>query len=100
MTHAVPDAPAPVPPQQTGEPVVIAHAVSVILGALVSLGWLTIPNPTIDMIGSGVWLIVSTAAAIVARSKVAPVHSIADFEAYVAGLIRDELAAYPQFRDG
>jgi hypothetical protein len=92
--------------QSTAEPVLIAHAVTVVCAALVSLGWLTIPNPTIDMIGTGVWLVVSTVAAVIARGKVTPVDgsnrpvSAADFEAYVAGIVRDELAAYPQFQAG
>lgn len=104
MTHSVPDAPPPVQP--TSEPVLIAHAVSVILGALVTLGWVAVPNSTIDIIGTGVWLVVSTVAAVVARGKVVPIDGskrpvgVADFEAYVVGIVRDELAAYPQFRAG
>jgi hypothetical protein len=102
VTHAAPDTPAPV--QSTAEPVLIAHAVTVILAALVGLGWVTIPNQTIDLVGTGAWLLVSTVAAVMARGKVTPVDGtnrpvgIADFEAYVLGVVRDELATYPQFR--
>lgn len=101
MTHSAPADPTPV-----AEPVLIAHAVTVILGALVTLGWVALPDPTIDTIGTGVWMVVSTVAAIVARGKVTPVDGTtralrpADFEAYVVGVVRDELAAYPQFRAG
>lgn len=104
VTHAVPDTPAIPPVQSTAEPVLIAHAVTVVLAALVGLGWLTLPNPMIDAIGTGAWLLVSTVAAVIARGKVAPVDGtnrplgIGDFESYVAGIVRDELAAYPQFR--
>jgi hypothetical protein len=102
VTHAAPDTTAPL--QSTAEPVLIAHAVTVILAALVGLGWVTIPNPTIDVIGTGVWMVVSTVAAVVARGKVAPVDGAqrpltpADFDAYVAGIIAREIAAYPQLR--
>jgi hypothetical protein len=105
VTHAAPDTPAP-PVQSTAEPVLIAHAVTIVLAALVGLGWVTIPNPTIDLIGTGVWLLVSTVAAVVARGKVTPVDGAnrpltpADFEAYVVGIIDREIAAYPQFQAG
>lgn len=102
------DSAVPTPPvpstQATAEPVLIAHAVTVVLAALVGLGWVTIPDPLIDAAGTGVWLLVSTVAAVIARGKVTPVDATnrplvaADFEAYVAGIVRDELAAYPQFR--
>lgn len=104
LTHATTDAPPPV--QSTSEPVLIAHAVTVILGALVTMGWVALPDPTIDTIGTGVWLVVSTVAAIIARGKVTPIDGsnrplgVQDFEAYVAGIVRAELAAYPQFRTG
>jgi hypothetical protein len=63
------------PPQldPTREPVVIAHAVTVILGALVTAGWVAIPNTTIDTIGTVLALVLSTVAAISARSQVSPV---------------------------
>lgn len=105
MTHAASDTPTP-PVASTAEPVLIAHAITVTLAALVSLGWITVPDPTIDLIGTGVWLLVSTVVAVVARGKVTPVDGsnrplgVADFEAYVAGIVRDELAAYPQFQAG
>jgi len=104
MTHAVSDA-SPVP-QATTEPVLIAHAVTVVLAALVGLGWFTLPDPIINLIGTGVWLLVSTVATVIARGKVTPLDGtnrpldVADFEAYVLGVVRDELAAYPQFRSG
>ena len=84
----------------------IAHAVTVILGALVTLGWIALPNADVDILGTGVWLVVSTVVAIVARGKVTPVDGsnrplgVGDFEAYVLGIVRDELSAYPQFRAG
>jgi hypothetical protein len=72
---------SPVTPDQTSEPVLIAHAVTVILAAVVSLGWVAIPNDTIDLVGTGVALLVSTVVAVVARGKVTPVAKAGTLDA-------------------
>ena len=88
------------PPQldPTGEPVVIAHAVTVILGALVTAGWVAIPNTVIDTIGTVLALVLSTVGAIIARSQVSPVKGgiWQAIGGYVADLVAAELAKYDQ----
>jgi hypothetical protein len=59
-------------PESTGEPVIIAHAVTVILAAVVTAGWVVIPSPTIDAIATVIGFAVATVGAVLARSKVAP----------------------------
>lgn len=69
MTNPVPDT------ATTPEPVLIAHAVTVILGALVGLGWFVIPSATVNTIGDAVLILVSTVGVFVARGRVKPVNS-------------------------
>lgn len=69
MTAPVPDT------ASTPEPVLIAHSVTVILGALIGLGWFMIPSATVNTIGDAVLILVSTVVAVVARGKVKPVNS-------------------------
>jgi predicted lysophospholipase L1 biosynthesis ABC-type transport system permease subunit len=94
---------SPVTPDQTSEPVLIAHAVTVILAAVVSLGWVAIPNDTIDLVGTGVALLVSTVVAVVARGKVTPVAKASTLDAaairlLVAEVVRTELATLSAYR--
>lgn len=97
-----PPVPEPVVPgavlNPSSEPVIIAHAVTVILGALVTAGWLTIPDPLINIIGSVVAFVLATVGAILARARVAPVHGgwWATIEAYVRDLVGAELARIQQ----
>lgn len=97
---AGPEPPDPVLPgavlNPSSEPVIIAHAVTVILGALVTAGWLTIPDPLINTIGSVVAFVLATLGAILARGRVAPVHGgwWATIESYVRDLVGAELARY------
>lgn len=81
----------------TGEPVVIAHAVTVILGALVTAGWVAIPNATIDTIGTVVALVLSTVGAVLARARVAPLNGglWQAITSYVADLVASEVARHP-----
>lgn len=97
MSHATETAPV-----KTSEPVLIAHAVTVILGGLVGLGWLTLPDSLINTVGTVVFVLVSTVAAVVARGKVTPVDgsnrplTADDVVAYVTGVVRDEIAAFEE----
>ena len=99
MTAPLPDA-APVPPQGSSEPVLIAHAVTVALAALAGWGWVAIPDQTIDLIGTAVVLVVSTVAAVAARAKVRPTTSAstADTQLWMLGVVRQELAALQAFQ--
>lgn len=77
----------------TGEPVVIAHAVTVILGALVTAGWVAIPNTIIDAVGTILALVLSTVGVVLARARVSPLQGgmWAAVEGYVVDLVADEL---------
>ncbi|MEC3974726.1 hypothetical protein [Amycolatopsis sp. H20-H5] len=57
----------------TSEPVAIAEAVRVVLAGIVTAGWLTIPDATINTIVSGLALALSILGSVLARRKVAPV---------------------------
>lgn len=97
MTSPAPDA------TPTSEPVLIAHAVTVILAALVSLGWIAVPNDTIDLAGSIVAMVISTAVAVVARSRVTPlakagVVDVTAVRLMVADAVRAELATLAAYR--
>lgn len=105
-THAFPPvprhaaAPAPVSApalDPTGEPVIIAHAITVILGALVTAGWIAIPNATINTVGTIVALALTTAGAVLARARVSPIKGgiWTAIEGYVADLVAAELEKYP-----
>jgi hypothetical protein len=67
---------APLPDTaSTPEPVLIAHAITVVLVALGGLGWFVIPDATINSVGDIVLILLSTVSAVVARGKVKPVNS-------------------------
>jgi hypothetical protein len=68
--HAAPDNSEPALLDQ--EPVSIVQAVHMVLAALVALGWATIDNATIDIIGSAVAALLSVGAQLWARRKVTP----------------------------
>lgn len=71
-----PSDPPLIPPTSPSEPVIIAHAITVILGALVTAGWVAIPDSTITLVGTVVALVLSTVGAVVARSRVTPTASL------------------------
>jgi hypothetical protein len=93
---------SPVTPDPTSEPVLIAHAATVILGALVSLGWVAIPDTTINLIGTVAALIVSTVGVVVARGRVTPlIPGGVDANAVrllVAEIVRTELGTLAAYR--
>lgn len=92
----VEDPPPPAGLDPTGEPVVIGHAVTVILAALVTAGWVSIPNTTIDAIGTIIALALSTVGAVLARARVTPVSGglWSAVEQYVKERVVAELAKY------
>lgn len=69
------------PTQASSEPVLISHSIVVILGALVTLGWVNIPNPVIDSIGTVLALALTGVSAWLTRSKVTPVAKAAQHTA-------------------
>lgn len=87
------------PPQldPTGEPVIIGHAVTVILAALVTAGWIAIPNTLVDAIGTAVALVLATVGAVLARARVSPVKGgiWQAIGGYVADVVAAELDAHP-----
>lgn len=72
------------------EPVVISHAVTVILGALVSAGWASIPDPTINVVGSILAVVLAGVTTVITRSKVTPTASLVSI---VEGLVKEAVAA-------
>lgn len=70
---------APTPsPVATAEPVLIAHAITAFLAALVATGWIAFPSQSVlDVIGTGLALLVATVGAFVARGQVTPTGSAA-----------------------
>jgi hypothetical protein len=54
------------------EPVAYSNAVNVILTALVSVGWLTVPNATVDAIATAVGAVGAMVVAFVARASAKP----------------------------
>lgn len=88
---------APPPLDPTGEPVIIGHAVTVILAALVTAGWVAIPNTLIDAIGTAVALVLATVGAVLTRARVSPVKGgiWQAIGTYVADLVAAELDAHP-----
>lgn len=55
------------------EPVVIAQAVTVLLGTLVAGGWATLDDATVNAVASAVAAVVAVVATVMARRKVTPV---------------------------
>jgi hypothetical protein len=80
--------PAP-KPTASSEPVVIAHAVTVILAAIVSAGWAVIPSDTINTVGSVVALAVASLGAVFARGRVTPLKG--GIGGYIPEVVRAEL---------
>lgn len=67
---------APTPTPATPEPVLIAHTISAFLAALVAAGWITFPSqPVLNVVGTGLALLVATVGAFVARGQVTPAGS-------------------------
>lgn len=84
---------------KTAEPVAIAHAVTVILSAIVAYGWVAIPDPTINAVGSVLAFVLSAVGAFIARSKVTPTaKTVVVVEDMIRQKVRDELTAlgFPQ----
>jgi hypothetical protein len=54
-------------------PVAFATGIQIILGAIVSAGWATISNVTIDTVGSVIAVVLGALAGVIAHSKVTPV---------------------------
>lgn len=87
-------APPASPPKSTDqEPVVIAHAVTTILSALVAFGWATIPGDTITIIGTVLAFVLSSVGVVMARAKVSPVNSTwwDVISGYVTDLVKAEV---------
>lgn len=55
------------------EPVAIAAAAQAVLAALVTLGWLTLDNTTIQTIATAFGMIAAAVITLIARSRVTPV---------------------------
>src|SRR4051812_27767849 len=98
------DDPEPEPPTvATGEPVVIAQAVTTVLAILVSAGWIVLDDQLIAMIATAIGLIVTIVTTILARARVSPlkgglistVHHVVGqvVEPLVADRVRAELAS-------
>lgn len=77
----------------TSEPVVISHAVTTILYAVAGAGWLTIPDPTINTIGTIAALVISTVGTFAARAKVSPTGRItwATIQDSLQAMLYDEI---------
>ena len=74
------------------EPVVISHIVTTILSAIVAWGWVALPVPAINLIGTLVALAVVAGIAVAARSKVTPAAKWEDsIKSLVAEAVEAEL---------
>jgi hypothetical protein len=80
----------------SSEPVVIAHAVTVILRAIGAAGWAVIPSDTINTIGSVVAPAVASIGAVLARGRVSPLKG--GIGGYISEVVRAELDKYPDGR--
>lgn len=58
------------PASVAGEPVALVQGVHLVLGALVTLGWLNVNNATIDSLGTIIAIGLSVGAQLWARSRV------------------------------
>jgi hypothetical protein len=76
MTSSNPDSDLSTSGPLGNEPVLISHLVTVVLTALVGYGWVTIPDHTIDVIASVAGVVIATAGAFLARSRVSPTGRI------------------------
>ncbi len=78
-----------------GEPVVLSQLVTTLLAAIVSVGWIALPVPVINIVGTVVALAVMIGTTLHARSKVTPVVSWnAQIDQYVTDLVRREMDAH------
>lgn len=75
------------------EPVLLAHAVTLILAAAVGTGWVTIPDTRINAVGTAVAAVLSTIGVLAARARVSPSGRItwAGVRQVLQGLLYDEL---------
>lgn len=91
-----PVVPTPKPRLMEREPVLIAQAITVILGAFVTTGWLVLPSDVVMTVGTVVAFIVSGVMAVAARARVAPVNtSWFDVASSALGdLIRSEIETH------
>ena len=56
----------------TGEPVATVEAVRVLLAAAVGLGWVTLDEPTVMAVATGVAVLISVGGSVWARARVTP----------------------------
>lgn len=56
----------------TGEPVATVEAVRVLLAAAVGLGWVTLDEPTVMAVATGVAVLISVGGSVWARAQVTP----------------------------
>lgn len=56
-----------------GEPVAIAEVVRLGFAALAGVGWLVVPDTTVNLVATGVAAVVSIVATVLARRRVTPV---------------------------
>jgi hypothetical protein len=61
---------SPLPPT---EPVAMAEVLRAVIVVLVSLGWITLDNNTVNIIASALGVVLSWALTLLARSKVTPI---------------------------
>jgi hypothetical protein len=102
-TDSDPAMPVSPPSTATGEPVVIAQAVTVLISIAVSAGWIVLDNELIAQIATAVGAIVAIVTTILARARVSPLkggmiatvqQAVAQvIEPVVADRVRAELAA-------
>ena len=59
-----------------GEPVALSQALTVLLSAAVTAGWVTIPDPTVNALATLLALVITTVSTLRARSKVTPVAKL------------------------
>lgn len=56
-----------------GEPVAVAEVVRLVFALLAGLGWVLVPNDTVNLVATGVAAVVSIVATVLARRRVTPV---------------------------
>lgn len=73
MSDWIPEQPELEPATKaTGEPVVIAQAVTLIISMAVGAGWLTLDDQMISLVATAVGLIVVVVTTVLARARVSP----------------------------
>jgi hypothetical protein len=73
------------------EPVLVAHAISTLVYAAVGVGWVTLDDQVVAGVGTVVAFVLSTVAAVIARSRVSPTGTLS--WTGVRDAIRDVIAA-------